>query len=411
MSTRLKAPFPWFGGKSLAANLIWERLGDVANYVEPFAGSLAILLARPHQPRIETVNDRDCYLANFWRAVKSDPDHVAHCADWPVSECDLRARHRWLVEQPGFREKLLIDPEFYDAKIAGWWVWGISQWIGAGWCSRPEWEGRGQGGRAPRGINSEHNGVHITSSMGIHSGNLDGKQKRPVINHGSRGVTNLPGPQGQQVGYPEWEIRPDLRAPMGVHSKLPIMTRGGHGVEGAQYGKRPHLSGYASTGVHSQQPIYFWMQALADRLRRVRVCCGDWSRIVTPSCTWKLGGGTLTGVLLDPPYSHQVRDKRLYAVEDRGLSDQVREWAIGAGENNKMRIALCGLEGEHEMPIGWIKEPWRCSRGYSNKGKRLEVIWFSPACRQPGLFGDSTREEEVAGQETAGFRPMQAPAS
>lgn len=40
----LRAPFPWFGGKSRAAPLIWEALGDVRNYVEPFAGSLAVLL-------------------------------------------------------------------------------------------------------------------------------------------------------------------------------------------------------------------------------------------------------------------------------------------------------------------------------------------------------------------------------
>jgi DNA adenine methylase len=69
----LRAPFPWFGGKSRAAALIWERLGPVANYVEPFAGSLAVLLGRPHPPRIETVNDRDAYLANFWRALAAAP--------------------------------------------------------------------------------------------------------------------------------------------------------------------------------------------------------------------------------------------------------------------------------------------------------------------------------------------------
>jgi site-specific DNA-adenine methylase len=40
----MMAPFPWFGGKSRAAKLIWSRLGDVPNYVEPFAGSLAVLL-------------------------------------------------------------------------------------------------------------------------------------------------------------------------------------------------------------------------------------------------------------------------------------------------------------------------------------------------------------------------------
>jgi DNA adenine methylase len=49
----------------------------VPNYVEPFAGSLAVLLARPHAPKIETVNDKDGLISNFWRAVKYAPDEVA----------------------------------------------------------------------------------------------------------------------------------------------------------------------------------------------------------------------------------------------------------------------------------------------------------------------------------------------
>lgn len=61
----MKAPFPWFGGKRRVAHLVWDRFGDVPNYVEPFAGSLAVLLERPHTPRCETVNDKDCYLANL----------------------------------------------------------------------------------------------------------------------------------------------------------------------------------------------------------------------------------------------------------------------------------------------------------------------------------------------------------
>lgn len=52
----LRAPFPWFGGKSLAAETIWQALGNVPNYVEPFAGSLATLLGRPTAPHVETVN-------------------------------------------------------------------------------------------------------------------------------------------------------------------------------------------------------------------------------------------------------------------------------------------------------------------------------------------------------------------
>jgi DNA adenine methylase len=120
-----------------------------------------------------------------------------------------------------------------------------------------------------------------------------------------------------------------------------------------------------------------WMLALADRLRRVRVCCGDWARVVTPSCAWKVGGGTLTGVLLDPPYSHDLRDRLLYSI-DVDIADQVRKWALTAGENSRMRIALCGLEAEHVMP-GWTAVEWDAPRGYS-KTPRREVIWFSPHC-------------------------------
>lgn len=40
----LKAPFPYFGGKSGAVAQVWEAFGDVKNYVEPFMGSAAMLL-------------------------------------------------------------------------------------------------------------------------------------------------------------------------------------------------------------------------------------------------------------------------------------------------------------------------------------------------------------------------------
>lgn len=47
MNDALKSPFVWFGGKRRVADQVWAALGDVDNYVEPFAGSLAVLLGRP----------------------------------------------------------------------------------------------------------------------------------------------------------------------------------------------------------------------------------------------------------------------------------------------------------------------------------------------------------------------------
>jgi hypothetical protein len=132
-----KAPFPYFGGKASIADEVWARLGNVGRYVEPFAGSLAVLLARP-EPFVgrEIVNDLDGLLVNVWRAMAHDPEAVAEWADWPATENDLHARHAWLV---GHREditrRLEGDPDWFDAKAAGWWLWGIGLWIGGGWCS------------------------------------------------------------------------------------------------------------------------------------------------------------------------------------------------------------------------------------------------------------------------------------
>jgi DNA adenine methylase len=132
----LKAPFPYAGGKSWIAPQVWARLGNVPNYVEPLCGSAAMLLARPGIGHIETINDTDGFLINAYRAIRLAPETTAQWCDWPVVESDLHARHMWLVTQ---REELTArlegDPDYYDAKVAGWWIWGACCWIGSGWCS------------------------------------------------------------------------------------------------------------------------------------------------------------------------------------------------------------------------------------------------------------------------------------
>lgn len=47
----MKAPFTYFGGKSKVAEFVWQFLGDdIKRYFEPFAGSLAVLIARDRTP-------------------------------------------------------------------------------------------------------------------------------------------------------------------------------------------------------------------------------------------------------------------------------------------------------------------------------------------------------------------------
>lgn len=144
----LRAPFPYFGGKSRIASVIHSRLGPVDTYVEPFFGSGAVLLTNPTPAKYETVNDVNGFVSNFWRAVAADPEAVAHYADWPILENDLHARHRWLWERrEDFREALEADPEWYDARVAGWWAWGMSTFVNPAFCvdapkrSKPKSEG------------------------------------------------------------------------------------------------------------------------------------------------------------------------------------------------------------------------------------------------------------------------------
>ena len=93
----------------------------------------------------------------------------------------------------------------------------------------------------------------------------------------------------------------------------------------------------------------------------------------------------LTAVFLDPPYSDKAnRDPKLYRVDDLDVAHQVRQWAIEQRHNPLMRIALCGYEGEHEMPADWECVPWKAGRGYAKNSNRFkERIWFSPHCLKP----------------------------
>jgi hypothetical protein len=299
----LEAPFPYWGGKAVVAPVIWQRLGDVRHYLEPFAGSLAVLLARPHRPRVETVNDLDGHLVNVYRALAHNPRLVAQHASRPVSSVDLWARHDYVCSQRGaLTAQLIADHRFFDAELAGLWIYCASAWTGSGF-----------GWKA-------------------------GLRGQPHVSHTGSGI----------------------------HAR----RRQGH---------LPRL-----------------FAALQTRLRGVRMLCGDWRACLSETILF--GSTTPVGLLLDPPYAQERRQARLYATED-DCAAAVRAWALAHGEHPKLRIALCGLAGEHAMPDTWTAYPWQARGGLTNtkhhgRGSgetRQEVVWFSPHCldaagRQGQLF-------------------------
>jgi hypothetical protein len=293
---RRPAPFPYFGGKRTIARDVWARLGTPKQYIEPFCGSAAMLLAAPSPVSLEVVCDSSGFIANFWRAVKHQPSEVARWADYPVSHIDLGSRHRWLMDH---REGLdmLQDPDWPgDAKIAGWWLWGQCAWIGSGWC---EWTG-----------------------------------------------------------------------------KIPHISDAGRGIQAV--GQIPHISdaGRGELLTSAGRVAWEWLHRLADRLERVRVVHGDWSR-----CLNSHYGGADTAVFLDPPYRAY---ERLYGTE-APVADAVAQWA---SEHPEIRIALCGHVGDYTLP-GWDAMQWSRGRAtYSgSKTTALECVWYSPACLRPKRVG------------------------
>lgn len=75
----MKPPFAYYGGKTTLAPKIAALLPGHSHYIEPFAGSLAVLLAKDISTW-ETVNDLDDLLVNFWQVLRDRPDELMHAA-------------------------------------------------------------------------------------------------------------------------------------------------------------------------------------------------------------------------------------------------------------------------------------------------------------------------------------------
>jgi DNA adenine methylase len=76
----LRPPMPYFGSKQTIAEQIVSLMPEHQHYVEPFAGSLSVLLAKP-RTKMETVNDLDDRLMTFWRVLRDQGDELARVCE------------------------------------------------------------------------------------------------------------------------------------------------------------------------------------------------------------------------------------------------------------------------------------------------------------------------------------------
>lgn len=422
-----KSPFPWWGGKADAAEAVWEALGDVPHFVDPFMGSLAVLLRRPHPANrtyfSETVNDLDGHLVNVWRSIQISPDATAEAASYPVIEADLHARHlallRWRSERQ--LEHLMGDPTFHDPVMAGWWIWGQSCWIGSGWCSGDGAWTVGDDGRITRREKGGHGADRVRPNLGNNGQGVNHATGRePGV---ARRLPNI-GSDGHGAA------RPQAREE-GVRRKMPNVNDSGHGVNRPQVredGVARQLPAVSKGGQGSNHPglpepgmglepdfhpmvmpeLLRWFRFLSARLRHVRILNGDWRRAVTSGATKILTvrqGDGPCGIFLDPPYGADAgRQDKLYAHDSLTVAAEARDWALSVGDDPQLRIVFAGYEGEHGDAFkraGWREREW-FKKGFLKGGmanqsadghqQGRERLWLSPHClgaepkRQGSLF-------------------------
>jgi hypothetical protein len=186
-------------------------------------------------------------------------------------------------------------------------------------------------------------------------------------------------------GWCDWQ----RRKPLVGMGQVPHISNAGQGIQAM--GQVPHISD-AGRGVQAMGQVprigdgtdQYWtsggraagvmLRSLADRMGRVRVVHGAWDRCLNHNY-----GGDNTAIVLDPPYRGY---EKLYG-SGAPVVDAVETWAR---EHAHLRVALCGMAGDYDLP-GWDIVPW--SRGkatYGGKGTTdSERVWFSPACIAPTI--------------------------
>lgn len=75
LTTKKLIPFGWYGGKFSHLDWLLPLLPKSHHYVEPFAGSGAVLLNREPSP-VETYNDLDGEVVNFFRVLRTEKEKL-----------------------------------------------------------------------------------------------------------------------------------------------------------------------------------------------------------------------------------------------------------------------------------------------------------------------------------------------
>ncbi len=102
MSTQLRSPLPWVGGKYFSAQHILTAFPPSNSYdvyVDLFGGAAHVLLQKPPSGHVEVYNDIDHDLVNFWMQCRDNVQALeARCRTLPYSRALYYVYHYSLFD-------------------------------------------------------------------------------------------------------------------------------------------------------------------------------------------------------------------------------------------------------------------------------------------------------------------------
>src|SRR5688572_33332954 len=96
----VKPVLPWPGGKTRMLKYILPLIPPHVCYCEPFAGGLAVLLAKPRS-RVEVINDTHSDLTRFYRVARYHLDELMKELGFALN---ARADFKDYLDQPGLTD-------------------------------------------------------------------------------------------------------------------------------------------------------------------------------------------------------------------------------------------------------------------------------------------------------------------
>jgi hypothetical protein len=271
---------------------------------------------------VETINDLDGWLVNVWRAIRAAPDDVAEWASGPTTEIDYHARLAWLQERrtPDLVAWLEGDPEVFDAKAAGWWLYVAACGIGDPWGNGP-WR--------------------------VIDGRLTDTRKLPHLGNAGQGVNR--------------ELPHLGNAGQGVNRELPHLGNAGKGLIAYMHALSKRLRTVRITCGN-------WRRVLQPSVTRATAGTNTTGILLDPPYATS---GDLYAVTTGTDQHHT-------------LSAEVREWCKTNATGMRVVLCGFNDEHDELITHGWRVEAGRAGggAGYNTDGRagKRERLWLSPEC-------------------------------